>query len=62
MEGKEKDGMKIKRNILGERIGSAFGTIEFILSEEELREAYNEYIRLYVENQIDSNKETAEQD
>ena len=37
------DNMVIKRNILGEKIGSAFGTIEIILTDEELREAYNEY-------------------
>ena len=39
--------MKIKRNILGERIGSAFGTIEFVLSDEELHDAYKEYVLLH---------------
>ena len=38
--------MKIKRNIIGERTGSMFGTIEFVLSEKELQDAYEEFVRL----------------
>lgn len=42
--------MKIKRNILGEYAGTAFGTIEFVLTEEELRQAHKEYLEIMGEH------------
>ena len=45
--------MKITRNILGEKPGSIFGTIEIVLSDKELEEAYKEYIRLNEEEEAE---------
>jgi len=39
--------MQIKREILGERIGTAFGTVIFVLTDKELRDAYEEYILIH---------------
>ena len=35
----------IKRNILGDRIGTAFGTIEIVLTDDELNLAYHECLQ-----------------
>lgn len=50
--------MRIKRGIIGERCGSVFGTIEIVLSEEELRQAYIEY----KENYLSGDTENKEQE
>ena len=38
--------MIIERRILGEKAGSVFGTLKIVLTEKELKEAYDEYRKM----------------
>lgn len=43
----------IKRNIIGARTGTVSGSIEFVLTDDELTQAYFECLRIMQENDMD---------